>query len=405
MASPAQMIALQFNAGKDTHKALLHESFAGLQHLDCLVAFATVSGFKLLLSSLKTALDGGATARFAVGLSLEHTQPDVLRRLFGMKRVKLYLGGGDAVFHPKIYAFGRNLGRSRVIVGSSNLTAGGLMENHEASAIIGDPDRVQINAVAAYFDELIAAKALLPASTELIDEYEEKYEAEALRRRMARRRVRQNSRAPVGGSFGHAIDDLRYVLDTMRTDDSEEGFKLHMRKRVANRKIAAEIIMELATKPDLPPTGFLERYEALIAHMHSGGLFRGKTTIAKKSGRFQATLRDLQKIGLNDISTAYACLKSGFDEVDRAGINVISEVLHALSSGRYAVMNQNAVAGMRLANIREFPRHPSKATVSPEKYALFCSLAGELCRELGLRDFTELDAVFNYAYWRNWDEN
>ena len=399
------MIALQFNAEKDTHKALLHESFAGLRHLDCLVAFATSSGFKLLLSPLKKALDGGATARFAVGLSLEHTQPDVLRRLFRMKCVKLYLGGGDAVFHPKIYAFGRKRGRSLVIVGSSNLTAGGLMENHEASAIIGDPDEVQIDAVAAYFDELIAAKALLPASTELIDEYEEKYEAEALRRRMARRREWQSTRASVGGSFGHTIAGLRYVLDTMRTDDSEDGFELHVRKRIANRKIAAEIIKELAAKPKLPPTVFLERYEALIAHMHSGGLFRGKTTIAKESGRFQAALRDLQKIGLNDIPAAYACLKMGFGKVDRAGVNVISEVLHALSNRRFAVMNQNAVAGMRLANIREFPRHPSKATISPEKYALFCSLAGELRAELGLRDFTELDAVFNYAYWRNWDKN
>ena len=64
-------------------------------------------------------------------------------------------------------------------------------------------------------------------------------------------------------------------------------------------------------------------------------------------------------------------------------------------------MNQNAVSGMCKANILEFPQHPSKSNVSAEGYASFCKQAEIVRRELGLENFLELDALFNYAYWKH----
>ena len=62
-------------------------------------------------------------------------------------------------------------------------------------------------------------------------------------------------------------------------------------------------------------------------------------------------------------------------------------------------MNQNAVSGLGLANIHEFSSKPNKENVNAERYAQFCQKAEIVRKELALTDFSELDALFNYAYW------
>lgn len=68
-------------------------------------------------------------------------------------------------------------------------------------------------------------------------------------------------------------------------------------------------------------------------------------------------------------------------------------------------MNQNAVYGMSLANIHNFPQHPSKDNVDAECYSRFCQNSKEVMNELKLADFTELDALFNYAYWNSSEQS
>jgi hypothetical protein len=85
--------------------------------------------------------------------------------------------------------------------------------------------------------------------------------------------------------------------------------------------------------------------------------------------------------------------------VSGAGINVMTEILHSLDNLRFVVMNQNSVSGLRLAGFNRFPIHPSKTNVNAATYADFCGKAKTVRDGLGLKSFTELDALFNYAYW------
>jgi hypothetical protein len=62
-------------------------------------------------------------------------------------------------------------------------------------------------------------------------------------------------------------------------------------------------------------------------------------------------------------------------------------------------MNQNSVSGLELAGYKGFPKNPSKFKVDANVYVDFCSKADSVRDRLGLRDFTELDALFNYVYW------
>ncbi len=94
---------------------------------------------------------------------------------------------------------------------------------------------------------------------------------------------------------------------------------------------------------------------------------------------------------------AFAVLHEHFEGIPRVGINLLTEILHTLDNKRYAVMNQNAVSGLALAGIREYPARPNKQNVGADDYARYCQHADAVRQELGLADFTELDALFNYA--------
>ncbi len=63
-------------------------------------------------------------------------------------------------------------------------------------------------------------------------------------------------------------------------------------------------------------------------------------------------------------------------------------------------MNGNSVSGMRLAHVVDYPDPLTKKTVNGATYARFCADAERIRADLGLENFSELDAVFNYAYWR-----
>ena len=75
-----------------------------------------------------------------------------------------------------------------------------------------------------------------------------------------------------------------------------------------------------------------------------------------------------------------------------------------MNNKRFAVMNQKAVSGLALAGIRDYLLHPTKQNVSAESYARYCGHADTVRRSLGLEDFMDLDALFNYAYWREMEE-
>ncbi len=113
------------------------------QRFRCAVAFLKYSGLRQLAAPLDGFLrQPGAQAAITVGIdhngtSLEGVQ-DLWRVLDG--RAPLYIfkegeGGQARTFHPKIYLF-EHARQALAIVGSGNLTAGGLFQNHELAVAI-----------------------------------------------------------------------------------------------------------------------------------------------------------------------------------------------------------------------------------------------------------------------------
>lgn len=378
------------------HGDVIENLLKQAKRLECLVAFAKASALDDLFKPLGGALERGMEARFAVGLDFYLTEPHVLKKLLTLTekhKLKLYLSHSRDTFHPKVYAFQQGKGCS-VIVGSANFTHGGLYGNYEASAVIEDEKGSLMASIARYFDTLIAEGVLVSATKTLIDAYEREYVIHDICRKVAKKRAQKASRAK-----GLSFTTLAGILELMKSDDSHLGFNAQRGIRRNNLGQARRMLENWGNERGNTRRGFLARFESMISLFHSGGLHRGKNQIAEHPGLFMAAVADI--VGRRDLQPgeAFAVLHEHFMRIPRAGINLLTEILHALDNKRFAVMNQNAVSGLALAGIRDYPAHPNKQNVGADDYARYCQDADAVRQELGLANFTELDALFNYAYW------
>ncbi len=108
------------------------------------IAFLKQSGFNIIKDDLNNCLRNNAKVEFLVGLDFRTTEPETLitlRRISDNNpRIKCYCFSDPRlsnapVFHPKLYLMSDRLKNTTAIVGSSNLTRGGLQNNIEINVI------------------------------------------------------------------------------------------------------------------------------------------------------------------------------------------------------------------------------------------------------------------------------
>jgi len=148
-------------------------------------------------------------------------------------RVSLHISGEGRkfIFHPKVYVFKYEDGTCRVVIGSANLTHGGFSGNHEISLLYefetGEEDAKLLRQLERMFQTLQSSGEIVPATDELIAEYDEKFRYYALHRRAAELRAKaacQQAKSKPLASTKPYLDDLRAVLELMQNDDSQDGF-------------------------------------------------------------------------------------------------------------------------------------------------------------------------------------
>jgi len=106
------------------------------QTLNVVVAFAKNSGDLRLKKALERFRKNGSTVNAYVGIDLDGTSYEALTALLSLSDSLFVIHAeSDQTFHPKIYDFSSDT-EALVIVGSHNLTGGGLWTNVESSAII-----------------------------------------------------------------------------------------------------------------------------------------------------------------------------------------------------------------------------------------------------------------------------
>jgi len=119
----------------EDHLAPAREVFGleGLQIAIIGTAFMTAAGLSLLQGALETIAD---RVRIFVGIRNGVTTVQSIRKALdiGCQTYMVDTGGRRRIFHPKMY-YARSATRAKLLLGSANLTMGGLRTNIEASVL------------------------------------------------------------------------------------------------------------------------------------------------------------------------------------------------------------------------------------------------------------------------------
>jgi len=117
-------------AGHD-HLSAITDCFEKAEKADLVVAYVQQTGVNLLQSPLARI---GRAVRLICSLDMDVTDPAAIKNLMAMGvKVKVYRMDRGTM-HAKLWLFKEAQGHWQCIVGSANLSAGGLRNNVEASA-------------------------------------------------------------------------------------------------------------------------------------------------------------------------------------------------------------------------------------------------------------------------------
>jgi hypothetical protein len=275
------------------------------------------------------------------------------------------------------------------------MTQGGFADNWEMSALISGRDVNWEENLVEWIQDRFDDGDIVEADSTLVERYRTKRNIFLAHIKMAERQARKAVESSPGD-----LSTLRAILATMKADESDNGFEAQVALRKNDQRSIPAIFKRIEELNEPTPESFLPIYEKLLQAWHSGGLHRGKAAVASQPMVFRDSLRSLRRSRSVDPSVNYNLLLEPMLRVPRAGVNVITEILHSHDATRYPVMNANSVSGLRLAGILNYPVQLTKKTVDGATYARFCEDAERIRSNLDLKDFTELDALFNYAYWR-----
>ncbi len=377
------MSTLVWNQTGENHLLCIQRLFEGATHFDCTVAFLKHSGLRLIFSHLKDFLRSGGTARFIVGLDFCLTDPNALGALLELP-VELFAvdGGGARAFHPKVYHFVYP-DRTETLIGSANLTGGGLQSNYECSLHVIDEHKKLLR---THLTRMLSDEDLSPFTADDLLDYRERHRIARISRATEMRQYSRLTSATSG------IEQLKIILEEYRADTTEHGF---LRQTKWRRWAAAEVenrIREIA-KVRQTRSSVLQHYDFFLAHFASAIRRSYQSDIAGNPIGFRKVIR----LGLESRkSTPQGAYNSMIETgVLGMGPNWITEILSALNAKRFAVLNRNSLEGMRAV----FPDLPATPNYSPSKYQEFCDKGRELAAALNLVDLRELDALFSRMYF------
>lgn len=412
------------------HKKALIDLFSGAIRLDWHIAFATQGGFDEIKGELESFFDAGNSARIIIGLDYCHTDPKVLKSLLDISeaypgQLEFYIGGPDreCVFHPKTYVFyyenKKNEKFARVLIGSANLTSGGLEENFEFSAQLKlslDKDGEKslfLENLEKQISYLLRSGEVVTANAELIENYRIEHLYYKLHQENARKKalqsIERNSTEPCG-----FCEYYKVILEDFNRQPAGEDFESIVKGRLEYREMALGVLKNMSSQQNWTEESFLEKYRLLVSdphYFHSGMLQIHQNSVARDRENFinglHALENKIRQLGSMSPAVAYNTLRNffaknkatGMGGVSGADVNVMTEILHAYDNQSYAVMNKLSVDRLSVVSQVCYPASPSTNSVNGELYEEFCNEAKKLCDCLGLNNFTEFDALMNYDYF------
>lgn len=141
------------NQGRRNHRAAIASLIKSSKRIVLCSGWIKVEGIRALLPAIDIALLGGAT--ITIYSSEKETLPDAIAAIPDRPGLEhLIVPHGSVYLHSKLYYFERGTNYT-VLVGSANITYGGLVKNNELSVrftgSVGDKKHGELT---SYMDEL-----------------------------------------------------------------------------------------------------------------------------------------------------------------------------------------------------------------------------------------------------------
>ena len=165
---------------------VVNQELAASSQTRVAVAFMKHSGLKVIQKSLNTCLENKGTVEIIAGLDFKTTDPQAIGFLLGLKKtfsnLSFYCFGDkavnktDIVFHPKIYLFSTSR-HTTSIVGSTNLTGGGLISNFEVNTVITEDKPVYFSQLEAIYNSVKYTPSVFEPDEEYCAAYSDIYKA------------------------------------------------------------------------------------------------------------------------------------------------------------------------------------------------------------------------------------
>jgi HKD family nuclease len=160
-------------------------------------ALVTKGGLKLVLASIERCLRNRGHGQVLFGIDLP-TDPDAIESLMALQgrhkenfEVRRFQSG-TRFFHPKVSVFVKRNGAKIVIIGSSNLTGGGLSRNHETNVLLNNRRIVQT--FSDYFEEQFQGAHARRVDQRWLDQYRQLW-SERKKVDKRQRRLREKARS------------------------------------------------------------------------------------------------------------------------------------------------------------------------------------------------------------------
>ncbi len=381
------------NATELNHLRMILGHVRTADRISVSTAFLCTSGLNLIAAELKKALLRGTSVEFYCGLDLSYTEPDALQTLYDMCRrslsAKVFLVGssGNAMFHPKLYYF-RKGGTSHMVVGSANLTRGGLVDNYEISAAVtvrsSDPLATEAEQL---FDKIAALPGSQHATNLAISQYRAKYDK--YHARMDRVRDKAKKEASVQPKLDLNKAE-RYLERYRRADDGERTFK----GRLQGYGIA-HTVLEQMCRPGLTREEFVAAYDRLTKKPDH--LWASDSLWRSQKGIFAGYRHFVNVVSLVRRSTDQEPGKL-FDAAMGAkpkgmGRNQVTEVMATYAPDSFAILNKRPVAVLRDLACEPFPTHFSEGS-----YRQYNRLLSDLRERFHFKSLLQVDHFFNWYY-------
>jgi HKD family nuclease len=393
------MTQLVWNASGQTVADLLGEHASNARRILIAVAFLSKDGWRIAKNWLQGCLDRGCRIEFFVGTDFYGTDPSALREAEALLRDRtgcvlwICRRSSKSVFHPKLYVFESD-NEIIAVVGSANLTSGGLRDNREVccsfSMSPGSATAIQLETIFASYrsDKDVHQATVLDIA---------RYEGEWTRFYRHVTKAEREAAKEIKALPPIREDKLQQYLSEYRSCDKEqEDYKLRMHKY---DRIPAVLdrLMTARTRAE-----FLEIYEQLVGKpgqrglWHSGNLFRKKNQVADG---FRETCTMIRTVREHPEASATELFELGIPYVRRVtglGVNVLTEVMNSYYPDQCPVLNNRSLKSLRHLAIGRFPVGPQSFGVN--NYKRFTEILDYLRDLCGFESMGHVDHLLSYVY-------